>query len=90
MIQVPFMRTAPTEARPLPPRLKLRADFLTSFKPASGDVLGMTLYKSSRAGITACNAFAAELRRSSAHGSEVMAYDECDAVDWPKLLFKFI
>jgi Transposase domain (DUF772) len=40
MIQVPFTRTAPTEARPSPPRLKPRADFLMSFRPASGDVLG--------------------------------------------------
>jgi transposase, IS5 family len=80
----------PTEARPSPPRLKPRADFLMSFRPASGEVLGMTLCKSSRAGITVCNAFAAGSRRSSARGSGATACDECDGVDWPKLLFKFI
>ena len=88
-IQVPFMRTAPIEARLLPPQLKPRADFLKSFKPASGDVLGIMLYKSLRIGIIACNAFAAGSRRSSARGSEVTACAGCDGVDWPKLLFKF-
>ena len=55
-----------------------------SYKPAFGGVQATIRCASSEAGIIACSAFVAALRRSLEPGNAAMVCGECDGEGWPR------